>query len=103
MGSTVNEILNRLVFKRVQFIRGSEKIDLSVTENRHAISNRVHGFHIMGDDDRCYLKLLLKPIDQMVDRIRHDRIQPRSRLIIQNALRMTDNGPGQCDPLSHST
>ena len=41
--------------------------------------------------------------DQVVDDTRHDRIEPSSRLVEEDHLRIGRNGAGQPNPLLHAT
>ena len=44
--------------------------------------------------------LLARPVDQIVDVARGDRVEAGGRLVQEEHLRIVEQGPGQTDPLA---
>ena len=56
----------------------------------------------MSDDDAGNLKALLQSLNHEVDDIRDDGVQAGGRLIVEHAVRLTNDGAGNADTLSHA-
>ena len=60
------------------------KIDAAFVQVRDPIGYVECAFHIVGDHDAGHSKALLQPADQSIDTVRHNRIKPCRRLIVQS-------------------
>ena len=81
-----------------QFLRSSQRNDLSVVHNRHAVAQPLGLIHIVrGQDDGA--TGLLQAIDQVPQVTPRLRIKPRCRLVEKQQLRIADQRAGHRQPL----
>ena len=82
--------------------RGHQR-DLAFPKHRHPIGNPENLRNFMADHDGRKAEPPVHRHNQIVNRFRHQRIEPCRRLIEEDNLRLHDQCACQSSPLSHAT
>ena len=82
-------------------VRRAVEDDLPPEQHGDAVADLEGAPEVVGDDDRGHVHPSLQVAHQPVDRVGHDGVQPRGRLIVKDELGVHRDGPGQPDALAH--
>src|SRR5438477_4635196 len=103
VGSAKQEILNEWIGRLLKLTGSAVKINAPFVQVRDPVSHIERAFHVVRNHDAGHSKTLLQPPDQSIDAVRHNRIKPCRRLIVQNARRATNDGACEAYSFFHST
>src|SRR5512143_1682076 len=76
--------------------------DLALVQHGEPVRYLVGAVHVMGDCDRRHSQFFPQLDDELVDRVRRDGVQTRSRLIVQDDLRVHGDGSRKPNPFAHA-
>ena len=79
------KILNQPIRRLLKLVWGSVEIDTPLVQIRDAVSHIECALHIVRDNEAGDSEVRLQSPDQMVDAVRHHRIETGCRLVVQHA------------------
>src|SRR5687768_2060784 len=71
-------------------------------EEHHALRNAIDSEDVVSDDDACDTEPAGHVLDQLVDLIAGDGIEPCRRLVVKNISRLCCECAGKANTLSHT-
>jgi len=97
-----NELLHDGVRGALDLIRRADLLDLALVQHGDPVRYLIGAVHVVGDGHRGHAQLLPEIDDQVVDRVRRDRVEPRGRLVVQDDLGVHGDCAGEAHALPRS-
>src|SRR5437867_8888135 len=98
-----DELPHQGILRVPHFVRRSLEHDPALVEHRDPIRHLVGARNVVRHHDRGHSHALLKAADQLVDRVGHDRVESRGRLIVQDEVGIHGDRSGEAHALAHSS
>src|SRR6266568_690817 len=84
------------------FIGRSSGVNLAVVQHQDALAQPARAAHVMSDHYRGHLQPIAHAEDEMIDVVRHNRVQAGRRLVVENDFRLINDRPRQANALFHA-
>src|SRR6266487_611652 len=91
IGASEQEILNERIPRLLELVWSPVKINPALVQVCDSVGHVERALHIVSHNDTGHSKTVLQPPNQSVNAVRDDRIETRSRLVIQYARRSPNN------------
>src|ERR1041385_6254865 len=96
------KILDERVGRSLNFRRGAKKVNPALVQIGNAVTDVEGASHIVRHHHAGDAIALLQAADQPIDAVGDNRVEPRGRLVIENAGRPINDGARQANALFHS-
>src|SRR5690348_8545246 len=97
----LQELLYCRVLRSHDLLRGPHRPNLRLPEQRDLVGHPEGPADVVGHHYACDAELFLQALDEPVDDVRIHGVEPRGRLIVQEILGFSGDGPGDPHPLPH--
>ena len=97
----MDELLDDRVSRIPDFVGRPHFKNNPLVEHGDPVCDLVGTRHVVGDDDRGHPHIPLEHIDEIVDGVRPDGIEPGRGLVVEHDFGLIGDGPGQSDALLH--
>src|SRR5947207_3009903 len=98
----LQELQHRGILGREDLVRRADGADLRLPQERHAVRHPERAAHVVRDHHARHPQLVPQPLDQAVDHVGVDGIEPRGRLVVQEILGLARDGPRDPHALFHA-
>src|SRR5437867_5145867 len=95
LARALDELPHQGILRVPHFVRRSLEHHPALVEHRDPIRHLVGARNVVRHHHRGHSHALLKAADQLVDRVGHDRVESRGRLIVQDELVVHGDRPGE--------
>src|SRR5881392_2476571 len=89
----LQELQHRGILGREDLVRRADGADLRLPQQRHPVRHAERAPHVVRHHHARYPQLVPQSLDQPVDHVGVDGIEPRGRLIVQEILGLARDGP----------
>src|SRR3954468_2008715 len=85
-----------------QLLRRTDLDDAAVVQHRYHVADVERAADVVADHHARDAELLARSDDHLVDALGGERVEAGGRLVVEDDLRLPDDGAGQAHPLAHA-